>query len=76
MTIATLNVTQDDNRIIGKTIWSSNLRAIYGVNVLAIKRGQKYLTEITPQTIILQNDLLYVFGTPEKINNLSKCIRA
>lgn len=75
MTIATLPVLQSNNKIVGKTIAESNLRAEYGVNILAIKRGTKYITEIKPTTEILQDDILFVFGRPNNITWINKCFK-
>ncbi len=75
MTIATLPVLQSNNKIVGKTIAESNLRAEYGVNILAIKRGTKYITEIKPTTEILQDDILFIFGRPNNITWINKCFK-
>jgi len=75
MTIATLPVMQSHNKVVGKTIAESNLRVEYGVNILAIKRGNKYITEIKPTTLILQDDILFVFGRPQNISWINKCFK-
>lgn len=75
MTIATLPVMQNNNKVVGKTIEESNLRAEYGVNILAIKRGNIYITEIKPTTLILQDDVLFVFGRPDNITWINKCFK-
>ncbi len=75
MTIATLPVMQSHNKVVGKTIAESNLRAAYGVNILAIKRANKYITEIKPSTVILQDDILFVFGRPHNITWINKCFK-
>jgi len=75
MTIATLPVIQSKNKVVGKTISESNLRAEYGVNILAIKRGNKYITEIKPNTKILHDDILFVFGRPNNITWINKCFK-
>lgn len=75
MEIATLSVQQGNNQIIGKSINESNFRKNFGVTVLAIKRGGKNISDISPETIIKQDDVLYVFGRPDhilKINSLLK----
>ena len=75
MTIATLPVMQSNNKVVGKTISESNLRAEYGVNILAIKRGNKFITEIKPNTMILQDDILFVFGRPNNISWINKSFK-
>lgn len=78
MEIATLSVQQGNNQIVGKTIKDSNFRNKFGVTVLAIKRDNKYISEITPDTIIKQDDVLYIFGSPDniiKVNSFLKFIK-
>ncbi len=72
--IATLSVKQGSNSVVEKTIQDSGISKNYGVTVLAIKRDNHYLTEIYPDTLIKQGDLLYLFGNPTKINELNKII--
>jgi CPA2 family monovalent cation:H+ antiporter-2 len=57
---------------VGKSIAQSGLRKNYGVTILAIRRGDAYLNEITPETVILPDDVLYVFGKPDKVVQLNK----
>ncbi|HRN41007.1 MAG TPA: cation:proton antiporter [Vicingus sp.] len=78
MEIATLSVQQGNNQIVGKTIKESNFRNKFGVTVLAIKRDNRYISEITPDTIIKQDDVLYIFGSPDniiKVNSFLKFIK-
>ncbi|MBN1339407.1 MAG: cation:proton antiporter [Bacteroidales bacterium] len=70
--IATLPVRQGKNKVVGKTLSDSGIRSNFGVTVLAIKRDGKYLTKITPDLTICQDDILYIFGKPEDIIRLNK----
>jgi CPA2 family monovalent cation:H+ antiporter-2 len=72
--IVTLSVKQGSNSVVEKTIQHSGIGKNYGVTVLAIKRNNHYLTEISPETVIKQGDLLYLFGNPTNINNLNKIL--
>lgn len=72
MEISTIKVLRGGNSIVGKTIMESGLRSNYGVTVLAIKRGEKYLTEIGPEDEIELNDILYIFGRPSSITAINK----
>lgn len=65
--IATIRVYQVKNEIVGKTLVESNIRARFGLNILAIHRGNHYITRLTPETTIEQSDTLYVVGAPEQI---------
>lgn len=70
--IATLRVYQMKNEVVGKTLVESNIRVRFGLNVLAIQRGNRYLTNLTPETTIEQDDLLYVVGAPDQIASINQ----
>ncbi|MDP2234883.1 MAG: cation:proton antiporter [Bacteroidales bacterium] len=72
MVIATLPVQRGENKIVGKTIAESGLRKNFGVNVLAIRRNNRYYTEIKPDMTIETDDMLYLFGDPVKVAELNK----
>lgn len=72
--IVTLHVQRDDRSIVGKTIADSGIGSRYRINILAIKRGPNYITEISSGTIIEQGDLLYLFGHPYHINKLNRVL--
>ncbi len=67
MVIATLPVQRGGNKIVGKTLKESQLRERFEVTVLALRRGQQYLTNLSPEMSIETDDILYVFGHPENI---------
>lgn len=73
--ITCLRTQQGDNEIIGKTISESLLRSKYGVNLLAIQRDGEFITSIEPDTKILQNDVLYIMGSPTSIVDLNNKIK-
>lgn len=75
MEIAALKVQQGDNRVVGKTIKDSALRTEHGITVLAIKRGERYITEVSPEHDIQQDDVLYIFGSPKNIAGLNKFLK-
>ncbi|AVR46869.1 potassium transporter KefB [Christiangramia fulva] len=72
--IVTIKVQRDTRKIVGKSIEEAGIGKNYQVTVLAIHRDRKYLTEISPQTIIQQGDLLYLFGHPNNINDLNSML--
>lgn len=75
MEIATLPVQQGHNKVVGKKVGEAGLRTHFGVTILAIKRGDEYLTEVTPDIRIEPEDTLYVFGHPENISALNKHLK-
>lgn len=72
MEIATLPVYQGNNTVVGKSVGQVGLRKNYGVTILAIRRGEQYISEIHPETVIQTDDLLYVFGNPDNVTRLNK----
>jgi len=72
--IVTIIVQQGTNSVVDKSVMDSGISKNFGVTVLAIKRNNHYITEITPSEIIRQGDLLYLFGAPSNINNLNKIL--
>jgi CPA2 family monovalent cation:H+ antiporter-2 len=75
MEIATLAVQQGNNQVVGKSIKESNFRKNFGVTVLAIKRDGRHLSDISPETIIKQDDILYVFGRPNHISKINSLLK-
>lgn len=73
--LATLHVQHGRNDIVGKVLSETGLANKYQVQLLAIKRGRKYITEIGPNTKINVDDLIYLFGSPNRINTLNKEIK-
>ncbi|RYZ47510.1 MAG: hypothetical protein EOP49_21160 [Sphingobacteriales bacterium] len=53
----------------------ADLKNLFGVTLLAIKRGETINTTINGETIIQQDDILYVMGEPEKIAEFNKEIK-
>ena len=52
---------------IGKTIRQTNPRTKYGINILTIKKDNKYMPTPTPDTMFESNDKIGVFGNTEQI---------
>lgn len=75
MDIATLRVQQGNNKVVGKNIANSELRKNFGVTVLAIERHNKFITHITPETTIEQDDILYIFGSPKNVAQLNQNLK-
>ncbi|KAB2814537.1 cation:proton antiporter domain-containing protein [Phaeocystidibacter luteus] len=75
MEIASLKVSQVKNDVVGKRLDESNLRQRFGINLLAIQRGNHYLTHLTPETMIELDDIVYVVGNPDQISNINQYFR-
>jgi len=64
---AGIKIEKDHGAFIGKCIKDSNLREKSGINLVAIKRDGKTVTEITGHTKIKLGDIVYVVGKPEAL---------
>lgn len=56
----------------GKTILELDIRAKYGVNIVAIKRNEEILVSPQAKEKILKGDILVVIGAYQDINRLEK----
>ena len=55
-----------------KTLRESNIRAKYGLNVVAIKRHDNLIISPLPTEVLLENDIAIVVGSNESINGLEE----
>lgn len=55
-----------------KTLRESNIRAKYGLNVVAIKRHDNLIISPLPTEILMENDIAIVVGSNESINRLEE----
>jgi CPA2 family monovalent cation:H+ antiporter-2 len=72
--MSVLAVYRDLPELAGKRLAESNLRERYQVNLVAIQRQEDMLTEIGPDTELMQEDLLYVIGPPDAIGEFGKAL--
>ena len=57
--------------IIGKTLLESQLRQLYGVTLVALKRDQKVIDRPKPSLIFCVGDVAYILGKTEQISLVS-----
>lgn len=72
--ITTLRVNRDSGKLLGKSLSQIDLRANFGINVLAIKRGKEMLDHIDPSEKLCQRDVIFVNGKPEDIDKFQRMI--
>ncbi len=58
--------------ILGKTVMEANLRADFGVNIIAIENGTSVMESIAPNYVFKQGDILFVCGRRDGLNRLSE----
>lgn len=73
--IATLPVTLGRTRVVGRSVAEVGLREKYGITVLAIRRGGRYITNINGSVRVHQDDVLYLLGSPDSIVQLDRELR-
>lgn len=72
--ITTLLVNCDSGKILKKSIRDLDIRNVYGINILSIKRGDEIINIVKPEEVIKREDLLFVQGKPEQIESFSKLL--
>ena len=50
------------------TVQEMNVRQRYGLNIIALKRGEEVTVNITPQTVLRSPDILAVVGRHDQVN--------
>ncbi len=72
--IRSLRMSSDSNKFLGKPLRELDLRAIYGINILAIKRKDELLESVQPDEILNQGDIIYIQGNQSKVEEFHKLI--
>ncbi len=73
--VTSITVQQDNNSIVGKTMKEASIRQKWGVNVVAIQRDGEFLTSLDGNSSIMQEDIVYLVGTPEAISNVNALLK-
>ena len=58
-------------KAVGSSVMSANLRAKYGVNIIAIETGGKLRVSVDPNYLLQSGDILFVAGDKDSLNRLS-----
>ena len=53
----------------GKTLIESQLRSVYGLTLVALKRNEKIIEHPSSKTTFLEGDIAYIMGKSEQITN-------
>lgn len=60
------------NKMDGHTLIDLNIRAKYGINIMAIKRGERVIISPQAKEVILNGDILFVIGADVDIERFEK----
>jgi CPA2 family monovalent cation:H+ antiporter-2 len=74
MRISCLTVQKAADGIVGRTLEESDIRGRFNINLLAIQRNGEFLVDITRNSKVLENDLLYLMGSKEAIASFREAI--
>lgn len=58
------------SRISGKSVYQSNIRQKFSLNIIALEHNGETSTNITPEDILSENDYIVVVGARENIRKL------
>lgn len=72
LNITTIHVGRDSGGPVGRSLGEANVRNTYGVNIIGIGRNEKMHFHFDANEKILQNDLLFVYGEPEKVHKFQE----
>ena len=50
-------------KLVGQTVVEANLRRKYAINIIAVKRGEKLIADITPDLVFQNDDILVLVGS-------------
>lgn len=59
----------------GITVQELDIRRRYGLNIIAIKRGETVTTDITPDLRLQENDIIAVIGRQEQVSHFESNLR-
>ena len=65
-----------DSPLVDSTLAELNLRRKYGVNVLALQRGDQRFAPPSVEEMLKEGDVLYVFGRNEKVQEMNTVKRS
>jgi CPA2 family monovalent cation:H+ antiporter-2 len=63
-------------RIVGKTLVESQLRQLYGISLVALKRDQKVIDRPKPSLVFCEGDVAYILGKSEQISKAGELFSA
>lgn len=72
--VTCMRINRDSGKFIGKSLQEADIRNNYGVNIIAISRDGKMNQSIHSSDKLLQNDLIYVQGDSEKVEDFHRLL--
>jgi monovalent cation:H+ antiporter-2, CPA2 family len=72
--VTCVRLKADSGDIVGKTLDEADIRQEYGVNVLAILRGDDMIEELSPDVKLHQHDRIFVIGSQSNVDRFYKAV--
>jgi len=72
--IVGVRLLADSGNVVGKTIIEADIRKEFGVSILAILRNEQMINTVTPNTRLIQNDIVYISGNQEHIERFYNAV--
>lgn len=69
ITISELKLT---SKLTGQTVLQASLRKRFKINIIAIEHNHKTITDITPELVLNENDVIVVVGKKDHIHKFEK----
>lgn len=69
-------VRVDCGDLAGKSLGEADVRARTGVTVIAVERGEQFLSDIGPEFVVEPGDSLVVAGTDDDVNRFTQLVEA
>jgi voltage-gated potassium channel len=65
-------IMSENSKLINQTLKQSKIREVFGVTIVAIKRGNTIISNPNPDEHLFANDLVIVFGSDEQLREFEK----
>ena len=67
--ISEIRITQ---KLVGRSVQEADLRRKFGLNIIAIERGEQTMTDINPAHVFAVDDIIVVVGKNESIQRFEE----
>jgi len=74
--VASLRVNTDDKDIVDKPIHEMNVRKVFSITIVAIKRDGTTILNVSAQTVLKQGDVIYVVGRPDDVMRFNNYLKS
>jgi CPA2 family monovalent cation:H+ antiporter-2 len=73
--VISLKIETSNDSIVGLPLSEARLRNRFGISVMAIYRNDQVFTSVDPSFELQTNDLVYIFGSPENVQDFGHAVK-